>query len=256
MPERGTDRARRVPAWAGVAITTLITALIAALIAAGCGQPSGPDAHTAVSASAMGGRVVVDADGIATLDRLYDGFGFVFAQRYVTVAEMAARMPVVITGTVDAVLPGRSTVVEATESSGGLSERDSTILIRVKVTDRIKIEAAGAVTDGFAYLSMPRAVNDIDAHGEVVGPDLYPSVEELQEAIPVGARVAVASQPNLRRLEPVERVETDPNPLPEGAVILVGYGQGVIYDRGPEVALDQTTWGGLTFDDVLGQLAG
>ncbi len=233
-----------------------VAAIVAVLLLAGaCGEraseaegpPPGASAGSAV------GAPVVDADGMRTLQRLEESLNFLYAESFPTISALAARMPVVLTGTVDAVLPGRSILVAA-NANNPVATRESTLLIRVRVVEAVKAEAPGSVTDGFVYLARTRAVNDVDAQGEVIGADTYPSIADLRKAIPVGTRVAIASQPSARALEPAERIESDPHPIPAGAVTLVGHGQGVIYDRGTDVELGQSTWTGLTFDDVVAEL--
>ena len=237
--------------------SALAVALGAFLLAAGCGQQNSASDPTAVPTASSGSAVVppaiVTPDGVKTLTRLSESLGIDYLRAYPRVQDMVAQVPVVLTGTVDSVLPGRSIV--ATSSDGEITTRDSTFVVRVKVTDDIKHDAAGAITDGFAYLSFLRAVNDIDDHGRVIGLDTYPSIEELQQAIPVGTRVAVATHPDQRALEGPERIEADPHPLPEGAVALVGDDRGTVFDQGKGTPLTASpSWPGLTFDEFVAQL--
>jgi hypothetical protein len=249
---RSSSRAPRTSAVRiGVGALGLVLAVVA-LLGAGCGQQPGDRSAAAAASSPAAGPPVLDAEGVATLVRLEESLLPVYLRHFATVADLVAWKPDVLTGTVDAVLPGRSTVTTAEKDDR--ATRESTVLIRVKVDREIKVRTAGAVTDGYAYLSFLRAVNDIDENGEVIGLDTYPSVEELQRAIPVGTRIVVASGPEPRELVSAQRVEAEPHPLPPGATVLGGFGQGVIYDQGPGQRLTASIFPALTFDEVVARL--
>lgn len=245
-------RPARATAWS-------ISLGLAAVLVAGCGEQastsSADDSSSAAPAAA--GQATLSKEGVATIQRLRDSIG----AQYITwssVPEMAAQASVIVTGTVAAVLPGRSTIETSTD--GGIRTRISTLIVKVKVDEKIAVKAPEAIVDGYVYLSQMRALNDVDENGKVIGADTYPTVEELQAAIPAGTRVAIAVTPDARILElpPIAKVETDPNPLPRGAVFLPGDSpQAVVYDQGPgDLDAELTYWRDLSFDDLVKQLRG
>ncbi len=251
---------RRVASVAGVSLLALTTASCGEERSAQDRVAATPTADPPTSSSRplagdrASGEPFVDAEGVATLRRWTESMLASYSKIYRSVPAMVRESSIALTGTVDAVVEGRSTVVTAADGRSGT--RDSRVVVRVKVADQVKVEAPGVVADGYAYVVMLRAVNDVDRRGEVVGLDTYPTLAELQQALPVGTRVAILAEPDLRGLEGPERIEADPNPLPPGAVPVSGGGQAVVFDQGSGVALDPsvTLWNDLSFDELVAQM--
>jgi hypothetical protein len=233
--------------------TAAATLVTLAGLASGCAMDfsanDGEERARAQPATEAGhGRPQVTAQGKETLHMVRDGLDhYVFASP----GELVEQSAVVIVGTVDGVVPGRSVVSKA----DGTITRTNTVVVRVEVDRQVKTTGNGTGDRGMAFVSLPRGINDLTPDGSIVGVDPNPSVDDLQKAIPAGTRVMVASQPyDLELQSASEKVVSDPNPPPKGGVLLQGlHPQMLVFDEGDQ---ELEAWPGLTFDELLAAVQG
>ena len=225
-----------------------LTVLVA--LAAGCSdsEPATSESEPSSSSAAAEQRHILTPERRQVLAQLTEGLNY---RIFETPQELAADRTAVFTGTVDSVVPGRSLVSD----SDGPRTRDNTVVVRIRVDKQIK-DQSGVSANGLIFVSMPRGINAITAHGEIIPGDPNPSVAEVRASI-TGVRVAVISQPeNLDALlEGLSiAVEKDPNPVPRGAALLEGiHPQTLVFDQGPDRL---TAWPDYTYDEFLAALSG
>lgn len=201
-------------------------------------DPSGSSAVRAVA---------LPVGGAATLERLREGMRYV---AYATPQQLMADRPVGLLGVVEEVVEGRSLI----SASRPHPIRDNSVVVRVRVTQILK-DPGNLIRDGVAYVSIPRGVNALHSDGTIVGEDPNPSMSEVKRAIPAGLRVVAISQPHNEELalrNPAVTIGEDPNPVPDGAVLLEGiHPQTFVVDHGQG---DVIGWPDRTFADLLREL--
>ncbi|GAA3683477.1 hypothetical protein GCM10022237_47680 [Nocardioides ginsengisoli] len=223
-------------------------AVFAALTLAGCGT----EGHTQKvadrsSSTRVGPSGEVDA---AFLERLQDRA--LPAVRSGSLAQAIAAEPVVLTGVIDGVEAGPTTVQAI---STELDTRAHTVVVRVRVERAFKSDGV-KLAAGFAYVTIRSGSEMTDHDGAAIGdvPSKNPTVADIAKAMPAGTRVVLATRPTPPPRAGAEygRVVDQDAGHPAGAALLEG-------DLPPFFSIEDgdgrlTGWPSMTYDDAVAAL--
>jgi hypothetical protein len=229
----------------------LTAATAAALVASalgGCGTETAPPPRAA-DRSRITQVEAPRAIDVAVLDDLQDrGDPLVV---YGSLAEAAAAEKVVVTGIVDRVAAGPTTVDTV---APGLQVRDQTAVVRVRI-ERVYKAGGVSLDHGFAYLTMTRGAESTDADGVPTGdgPSTVTSIDALEKAMPAGARVVLATRPVPPATGQGSATVRNPNAgRPEGEPLLDGSLSQLFSIEDGDGRL--TGWPSMTYDDAVAAL--
>jgi hypothetical protein len=222
----------------------LPAAACTALLLVGCGtEPSvptssGPSAQTQPQA---------DVDVLAD----FQGGGD-YARSDDSPAELAAAVPVALTGTIEDTAPGL-TVVTPPDGSDKLEIREEHAIVRVRIDHVYKSEGVD-LGSKFAYVAVPLGARLTDSagnpHGD--GPSTIKPISDLQKALPSGTRVVVAAYllPDADYGEKYLNADAGAEP---GAPLLFGLApQSFSVEDGATHSL--SGWESMTYDEAVAGL--
>jgi len=160
---------------------TLLSAACAVVLLASCGTE--PPARESSDAPAQ-----TQADGDALIEVQEGGD----TQTFRSLTALTAVVPVVLTGTIEDIAPGLTVV--ASDEGDEYQTRWEHAVVRVRIDSVYKSE--GVELGGkFAYVVVPLGGQSTDLSGEPIGegPSTIKPIGDLQEGLPAGTRVVVAT---------------------------------------------------------------
>jgi hypothetical protein len=221
----------------------LPAAACAALLLGACGtEPSvststGPGAQTQAHA---------DIDVLANFQ------GGDYARSDDSPAELAAAVPVALTGTIEDVAPGL-TVVTLPEGNDKIEVRDEHAIVRVRIDHVYKSEGVDLGSE-FAYVAVPLGGQQTDLAGNRLGdgPSTIKPISDLQKGLPSGTRVVVAAYLLPEADEGHKHLNADAGAEP-GAPLLFGLApQSFSVEDGATRHL--SGWESMTYDEAVAGL--